>query len=326
MSLFSHWGIVDQLRLKEYGLFLFWIFCDIVTVFVRFCPFYFLSMFFLTLVTHLKVCISIFPETSVQCSAQLNQAHFLVQSLYLQLQDCLEITKQLVLPPHLTYQLLPPMLHWNLLICVCFSRYFSHSLIILAVVAAFHFQDVSRVTVSVLTAELDSPPGFFSDDGVPYIGSKLESMARNWVFISCRQNQLSSRTTFNVIVTMWQKNINKICDMAVKNTLNNKQCEQYLPASSNDGIQIHWIYSPHTLSHELTWPCFKNMLSCRTQLTTKLRWVIWKGIFVRKNTLEMRLVYHLDLPKQLTEGVCRSSILTTSMSTLHNCPAFPSLK
>ena len=63
------------------------------------------------------------------------------------------------------------MLHSNLLICVCFSHYFFHSLIILAVVAAFHFQDVSRVTVSVLTAELDSPPGFFSDDGVPYIGS-----------------------------------------------------------------------------------------------------------------------------------------------------------
>ena len=105
-----------------------------------------------------------------------------------------------------------------------------------------------------------------------------------------------------------KKNINKICDMAVKNTLNNKQCEQYLLPSSNDGIQIHWIYSPHTLSHELTWQCFKNM--------------IWKGIFVRKNTLEMRLVYQLDLPKQLTEGICRSSILTISMSTLHNYPGF----
>lgn len=119
-----------------------------------------------------------------------------------------------------------------------------------------------------------------------------------------------------------KKNINKICDMAVKNTLNNKQCEQYLLPSSNDGIQIHWIYSPHTLSHELTWQCFKNMLSCRTQLTTKLRWMIWKGIFVRKNTLEMRLVYQLDLPEQLTEGICRSSILTISMSTLHNYPGF----
>ena len=60
-----------------------------------------------------------------------------------------------------------------------FSVFFFFSLITLVVVAAFRFRVVHGVTISVLIAALDSPPGFFSDYGVSCMSSKLPSTARN---------------------------------------------------------------------------------------------------------------------------------------------------